>query len=262
MKICASLIIRNEADRYLEACLAHLLEFVDEVVIFDNGSEDGWEETLRPSWGDAGSRVIVWRDSDADIQAGSLFVNHAARRQRLLDLTLTREPTWILAVDADEFVADGAALRAACEQQQHVGALALCLQEVWNAHDDHLDLRQDGGWREHDVAMLWRPDQIRKPLTIVDRGPATGRTPETLNHRLTAHGHTCTALLHFGWANQAERADRHRRYVIADGGRFHNSRHLDSIMWPDAKVGMTPTDWPPTLEPYRAQILDHASGVA
>lgn len=259
MKVCASLILRNELHRYLEPCIAHLLEFVDEVCVFDNGSDDGWEETLRPSWGDAGSRVIVWRDGEADTQAGSLFVNHAARRQRLLELTVARDPAWVLAVDADEFVADGAALRSACETQD-VGALALCLQEVWNAHDDRIEIRQDGGWREHDVAMLWRPERILQPHLIVDRGPATGRTPETLNHPATAHGHTCTALLHFGWANVAERADRYERYVIADGGRFHASQHLNSIMFPDDRLTLSLSSWPAGLEPWRAQILDHASG--
>jgi hypothetical protein len=259
VKIAASLILRNEAHRYLEPCIAHLLEFVDEVCVFDNGSTDGWEQTLRPGWGAEGSRVIVWYDGAADSQMGSLFVNHAARRQRLLDLTLTRKPTWIVAIDADEFIADGAQLRHACETEQ-TDTLAVCLQEVWNAHDERLDIRQDGGWQERDVALVWRPERIRPPLQIVDRGPATGRTPEALN-AARSHGHTCTALLHFGWANRAERADRHERYVVADGGRFHASAHLDSIMWPDERVAVQGQQWPSSLEPVRAQILDYATGV-
>jgi glycosyltransferase involved in cell wall biosynthesis len=252
VKVCASLILRNELHRYLEPCLLHLLEFVDEVCVLDNGSTDGWAETLAPALGADKSRVILQLDTEADREHGSMFVNHAARRQQLLDFTLTRSPDWILAVDADEFVADGAQLRRACETQS-VDTLALCLQEVWNAYGDRLEIRQDGGWVEHDVVMLWQPSRIRQPLTIVDRGPATGRTPETLTH--ASRGHTCTALLHFGWANRAERADRHHRYVIADGGRFHNSRHLDSIMWPDEQVGVNQVGWPAALEPYRSRIL-------
>lgn len=258
MILAASLIIRNELDRYLAPCVAHLLEFVDEIVILDNGSTDGWEETLRPSWGADGVRLVVARDEDADREGGSFFVNHARSRQRLLDFTVTRGATHILAIDADEFVDDGAALRKACEDNRY-GAFHLCLQEVWAAHDDRLEVRQDGGWVEHDVAMVWRPGLVRLPHRIVDRGPATGRTPDTL--RRTPTGHSCACLLHFGWSNRAERADRYERYVVADGGRFHASKHLESITWPDEQITLTSREWPAALEPVRGQILDRCSGV-
>jgi glycosyltransferase involved in cell wall biosynthesis len=255
VKLCASLILRNELHRYLGPCIEHLLGFCDEVCILDNGSTDGWEETLRPGWGDDRARVIVTSDADADRQGRSLFVNHAHARQRLLDFTVARDPTHILAVDADEFIDDGAALRAACQTSRH-DTLLVCLQEIWNVHSDRLEVRQDGGWDEHDVALVWRPNRIRNPHQIVDRGPATGRTPETL--RRASRGHSCVSLLHFGWSNKAERADRYERYVIADGGRFHAGAHLRSIMFPDRKVRLTETVWPAALEPWQAEIVERA----
>lgn len=256
MKLAASLILRNELGRYLESCIAHLLEFADEIIILDNGSTDGWEEALRPTWGKDGHRVIVNHDPNADREEGSLFVSHARSRQLLLDLTVARQPTWIAALDSDEFVADGAQLRHACETEQ-TDTLALCLEEVWNADPDRLELRQDGGWVEHDVAMVWRPDRIQTPHQIIDRGPATGRTPENLVHAY--HGHSCTALLHFGWVNKAERADRHHRYAVADGGHFHASQHLASILWPDIQISLLPVGWPAGLDPYRDRILERAA---
>lgn len=261
MKLTASVILRNELHRYLEPCIAHLLEFVDEIVIRDNGSTDGWEETLRPSWGAAGARVIVTHDEDANREGGSLFVNHARSRQRLLDLTVSRGATHILACDADEFIDDGATLRKVCESSSgaRYGALNVCLEEVWVAHEDRLAIRQDGGWNEHDVALLWRPDLVRRPHRIVDRGPATGRTPDTVAR--APRGHACVSLLHFGWANRAEREDRYERYVVADGGRFHAGSHLASIMWPDERVLLRDRDWPAALEPVRAQILDYSTGI-
>lgn len=268
VKLVASLIIKNEMSRYLEPCIRHLLGFCDEVVIWDNGStemydEDGrptrdpsgqpWEIRLMGAFGEDGRRVLSTHDPDA---AGGSFVDHARQRQRLLDLTLEREPTHILAIDADEFVTDGARVRAACEDGRY-GAWGLCMMEVWNASPDGLEVRQDGGWVEHDVAMLWSPIRVPGPFEIVDRGPATGRTPSAVRH--TAEGHTCSGVLHFGWTSRAERQARHDRYVVADGGRFHAKAHLDSILLPDDRIRLAGCEWPAALAPYRDRILAHAN---
>lgn len=254
MKLIASLIVRDELGRYLEPCIAHLLGFCDEVRILDNGSTDLWEIELQGAFGEDGRRVRVLHDRAA-ADHGAAFFNHAAARQRLLEFTLEGSPTHILAIDADEFVADGKMLRRACEQSR-IGAFGLCMQEVWNADMDGLQLRQDGGWVEHDVFMLWAPAQVTGKLQIIDKGPATGRTPDMVSR--ASRGYACTEVMHFGWTNRAERQERYQRYVIADGGRFHAKSHLDSILLPDEEIILLRREWPEELLPHREAILSHA----
>jgi len=70
---------------------------------------------------------------------------------------------------------------------------------------------------------------------------------------------TATHILHLGWANQAARAARHQRYVEADGGRFHRSSHLDSILWPDNMVTLRGRPWPAFDKEIREAITTAAS---
>lgn len=246
MRLVGSVIARNEIGRYWQSFVDHLLEFVDEVRVWDDGSTDGGPQTSDP-------RVVIHREP---VRESDAFHDHAASRNRLIGFTLEGDPTWILNIDCDEFIADGQALRAACADRRQ-GALKVCLQEVWNVKADRLEIREDGGWKEHDVALLWRPDHV-KQLLITDRGHATGRVPDAVA-RVPA-GHTCTALLHLGWARHSERDERFARYAVGDAGKFHAKAHIDSIMWPDGRVRLEPIEWPDGWSAeLHAQLLEKAS---
>lgn len=251
MKLVASAIVRNEVGRYLAPWVDHLLEFVDEVRLIDDAStDDTYDYLLGRLAGDPRGFAI----SDAE----TAFYRHEGQaRQRLLDWTLTGNPTHVLAIDADEFVTDGAAVRRACEAGTMPGAWHLCMQEVWGATEEGLRIRQDGGWEEHDVPILWAPAALAgRKLEMKDVALACGRTPTALNG--VPREHTCSAILHFGWAQPAERAARHQRYVEHDGGRFHHKPHLDSIIWPDERCKLSPLGWPPALARWKDEILEHA----
>lgn len=244
MNLIGSLIVRNEKARYVDLVTDHLLEFCDMLCVLDDGSSDGWTDRRR--------RVKILREPERDSAA---FFKHSSARQRLLDFTIKHEPTLILAVDADEVITDGQALRKAAEDERF-GAYNVCLQEVWRVREDELDIRQDGGWQERDCSLLWRPDRV-KNLTIADRGHATGRTPDDVG-RLPAT-HTCSALLHLGWSNVAERAGRFERYAVGDAGKYHAKQHIDSIMWPDSRVVTIPVTWPKALDPWKGELVKRAN---
>ena len=252
MKLAASVIVRNERARYLEVVLAHLLEFCDLVCVLDDESSDGWEEAFRPGWGRHGSRVLIKQGTTrAD---GVAFNQHAAARNQLLQFTLAQEPDAILAIDADELVSDGAALRTAAESR--VISAALLMEEVWEVCDDLLCIREDGGWSAHPVTMLWKPHPGRA-YGIRDLGHATGRTPLGVGG-----GHVVAECLHLGWSNRAERAERYERYAVGDAGKYHAASHIASIMWPDEEVTCRARPWPAALEPWRQDLLARANGVA
>lgn len=242
MKLTASLILRDELSRYLAPCIESLLTVCDEIRVLDDGSTDGWEETLRPTWGDDGARVKVHRHVVDARQGEPAFHLHAAARNRLLQFTLADDPGWVAAIDADEFITDGAAVRRACEGAR-ADVVSVEIAEVWEACDELLCVRQDGGWRAHQIGCVWRAQRFAKQaLALADRGHATGRVPDAVHHvRSTPSG---AALLHFGWANLAERQERYDRYAVGDGGRFHAAAHIKSIMWADRRVQLEGRDWP------------------
>lgn len=242
MKLTASLILRNELHRYLEPCVHSLLEFCDEIRVLDDSSTDRWEAVIRSGLSRSDRERLVVHNHHVDTRPGApAFHLHAAARNRLLEFTLAGDPTYVLAVDADEFVTDGAAVRRACEKGGSV--LTLEIAEVWEACDDLLCVREDGGWRSHEIGCVWRADRFRAGTAgLTDKGHATGRVPDAV-HRV-ASTPTGESLLHFGWTNLAERAERFERYAVGDAGKFHAAAHIQSIMWPTERVTLSARKWP------------------
>ena len=239
MILAASVIVRNELQRYLQPCIGALREFCDLVCVVDDGSTDGTYEWLADQYDDQLRPHFI-------PEGAGFFAGHEGRRrQALLDWTLSFKPTHILAIDADEFVADGQAVRAFCERgTKPVGTLVM--QEVWEIEENRLQIRQDGGWRSHPVPILYAVPE--GPLTMMDRALACGREPLEIRRHAGRARATRTEVLHFGWANPETRQERYDRYAVADGGRFHQSRHLDSILWADARVQLAAREWPAGLK--------------
>lgn len=251
MKLIASIIVRNELGRYLELCVAALLEFCDEVRVLDDYSSDGTYE-----WLISGTQVA--RGVSAIANFGEKFYEHEGRaRGRLLDFTLSGNPTHVLSIDADEFVGDGRAIRAAIDMDDEQPVWTLAMSEVWKADARSLWLRRDGGWRVHNAPVLWRvPKRLDTTWRIKDVALACGREPMAVRAQFRHALKTGTEILHFGWANVDERQARYERYVEHDDGQFHNKRHLDSIMYPDRRVALTRHDWPRDLIGRRDAILE------
>lgn len=250
MKLVAMMVVHNEADRYLRLCLESLLTFCDEIRVLNDGSTDKTAQIL-DDYGAVSLHMPV-----------STFYNHEGQaRQALLEWTMLSQPTHVLAIDADEFVADGQALRAAIEHGAVTGVWKLTMTEVWKADEQSLLIRTDGDWSPRPIGIAFHvpPDhftnrQSRRHWRINDKALACGRVP--LLTQMSANrtiSDPVTQIFHFGWACEADREARYERYVTHDGGQFHASKHLQSIMWPDAQVGLAREPWPESLD--RAELL-------
>lgn len=232
MKLVAAMNVHNELDRYLEPVIEHLLSYCDEVRVQDDGSTDGSYE-----WLEARDRVEVQRN---DGPAWS--ENESDLHQSLFEWTLEAQPTHILAIDADEMIPRGAGLRAALEGRlERTFMLRMC--EIWRRDGDSWLMRIDGGWRPHDVAILYQlppdPDmgaswQIASKAMASSRVPQIVRTDQSMGRGVSLG----FDVLHLGWSDPAEREARYKRYMEVDGGSFHAKGHLDSIMLPDEKIGL------------------------
>jgi hypothetical protein len=249
------MVVRDELGRYLEPCVGHLLEFCDEVALLDDGSGDGLTKAAQ-RWPRV--RYLPGGGVGPAVPAG--FVHEGRTRQMLLDWTLEQEPTHVLSIDADEFVEDGPRVRALLEADPNVPVWSLLMEEVWELDGDCLCVREDGGWRPHQAPILYRAptaqQRAQAAWRIADRRLACGREPAAV--RQTRFRATGASVLHFGWANRAEREARHARYAVADGGAFHQSKHLDSILWPDHKVRLEGRPWPASLAAWRGRIAARA----
>lgn len=250
MNLVASLIVHNERDRFLGPCINHLMEFCDEVRVWDDGSDD--------------DSVAVAEKLGASVYHSfqhEFFEHEGRTRQHLLEWTLEADPTHILSIDADEFVADGDLVRAACLAREEVHTLVM--EEVWELDGECLCIREDGGWVPHSIPALYHvPAERDASWAILDVPLACGREPYAVRAASSHARPTGTEILHFGWANESERAARHERYAVADGGRFHASSHLDSILWPPELIYLRPRSWPPGLADYRSAIEKRVNEIA
>lgn len=255
MKLVAATICRNERGRYLGLWAAHLMRFVDELVILLDHPDDVDAEQAalvsRLSREEAG-RVVI-----ADNNGPTFFQSEGQARGMLLRLTQGMRPTHVLSIDCDEFVSDGRLVRAACEADEGPGAWALRMHEIWKADESNLWVRHDGSWKPHGGPWLWRApaDWNADGWSIPDRALACGREPTAVRQMAGQAIQTGADLLHFGWTCEADRAARYARYEEHDGGNFHARQHLQSIMWPDRRVQLQPYPWPTSLSEWQPRIL-------
>lgn len=263
INLVAMMVVRNEMGRYLKESIPALEGFCDLIVVLDDGSTDGTFE-----WLTARDSVVCGRIEDQSDRTTETFVHEARVRQELLDGVagiilrsgkVQERPTFLLAIDADEFVTAPDVLRETLARGVRIGhpygAYNLCMKEVWHPDEDGLWIRQDGGWVEHDITIVFRcPTETQSPgWRFPNVALACGRTPPIIGRMETTH--SCSSILHFGWAKRSERQARYDRYAVADGGAFHASSHLDSIMWPEDRIQLGRLDWPTALEERRAGIL-------
>jgi glycosyltransferase involved in cell wall biosynthesis len=239
------MIVKDEADRYLRPCFDNLLTFCDEIRVLDDGSTDDFREI---GWYDD-ERVVIQRSS-----APTFFENEGLARQALLDWTMLGEPTHIVAVDADELIGDGLALRREMEAKTgNTGVWKLRMEEVWKASVDGLLIRWDGMWSPRPIGIAFEVPEMRRDRQVARHWKirpqnASGRTPIWItqaSNRTTTDD--VTAIFHFGWSCEADREARYARYANA-GGFNHDDKHIKSIMYGDDRVELRRVKWPAALD--------------
>jgi hypothetical protein len=236
VKLIASAIVHNEADRYLEPWLSHLLTFCDEVRLLDDYSTDAtWD--------------VAAEFDDVHIERNDgppFFEDESVARNRLLAWTISGQPTYVLSIDADEFVGDTVALRGSVTVNQ-APVYSLWMREVWKVDGDRVGLRVDGQWGDRRCPILWRaPDRlVGSGWRIPRKKLACGREPQRVRGQRGFD--TGVGVYHFGWTRVAERQARADRYYEHDGGRFHANAHLQSLLDPDEDVTLDWKPWPPSI---------------
>jgi glycosyltransferase involved in cell wall biosynthesis len=222
-RLIAHLVTRNEADRYLPQCLGWLGSIVDDVHVYDDASTDGTAGMCR----EFEAHVTVRAEGVPS------FLEHEGRFRQAGWYAMEQamqpdEETWIVVVDADEFlVARGGDEKLAiaadiCEAQTlNMDAVVVKVAEVWAFARTTPLVRADGWWGKITAPRLvrWRPK-----AAFDDRREGGGSVPDYATARYKSER---LDLLHLGYTCEADRRTRHDRY---SKGRGHNPRHIDSIL--------------------------------
>lgn len=226
-KVTLSMVVRNEADRYLSMMLQHVLPLIDEAVIIDDGSTDGTVQMIHEILGDK-KHVIHQLDH-------SLFSNEHALRRLQWEKTLASNPDWILNLDADEILEPQAREAIQPYLSSPPGTLlGFRLFDFWS--DTHY--RDDAQWTAHhrswpfmfrytpDYEYTWNTNRLH-----------TGRFPMNIGGMLQQS--TQIRIKHLGWARAADREAKYQRYLTIDPEmQYCDKSQMDSIL--DAQPHLVP----------------------
>jgi glycosyltransferase involved in cell wall biosynthesis len=223
-KIVAMMPVRNEASRYLKEVLAHLVRWVDSIVILDDSSEDDSMEVARQF-----EKVIVYKNDNP------LFASdEPAMRLKLWQLAVEEKPDWVVAVDADEIFED----RVINEidmllSQDDFHAISFRVFDFWLNPSSY---RIDGGWNPWRKSLLfmvrYNPELDFKWL---QREVHCGRFPQAYENRIAYYSDI--RIKHYGWLKPEDHYGKYLYYRDKDLKVFGEVRQFtQSIQAPLARI--------------------------
>ncbi|HRD56065.1 MAG TPA: glycosyltransferase [Parachlamydiaceae bacterium] len=218
-KITLSMIVHNEADKYLRRVLEAAKPYISNAVIIDDASSDNTaavcEEVL------AGIPLHLVKNEK------SMFTNEVELRKLQFAETIKTDPEWILVLDADEIFENK--FKDEIQNllsQKDVDVYYFKLYDFWD--EEHY--RDDQYWSAH---HHYRPFLIRyKPdvdYVWKETTQHCGRFP--LNIYNMAYKASELRLKHFGWAKKENRIAKYTRYQQLDpDARYGWKEQYDSIL--------------------------------
>lgn len=236
-RLIASLVLRNEAGRYLRSVLEWHRQYFDDFFVYDDQSADATAEICR----EFTEHVHVRPDDTPS------FLQHEGKfRERawavMIDAMGLRDNDWVFSLDADEYLvntcrADLESLISEADRLT-VNSVDIPIPEIWDRSTSKLMKRIDGWWNTMSLPRLCRIQ--RSNIEFRKKPMGCGSTP-LYSYKLPVKDVNDLALLHFGYSLPEERRARYDRYMgLPDHG--HNNKHIKSIIAN------------PHLEPWEGEI--------
>ncbi|MDI3534929.1 MAG: hypothetical protein PWQ82_1294 [Thermosediminibacterales bacterium] len=225
-KLTAMMLVRNEAERYLNTCLSHLNVYTDEIIILDDASTDNTSEVCLTY-----PKVKLYRNEEP-----MFIANESLARKKLWQLVEKSNPDWILAIDADEVFED--------QIESQIGyimagddydAVEFRIFDFWKSMTHY---RVDGLWnpwnRFSTLLIRYQPGKV---YSWPDLPLHCGRIPmEYRSHRIKRF-QSNIRVKHFGWADEKDHIKKYAFYKQKDPeGRLQAKNHLESVLDKEVKL--------------------------
>lgn len=226
-KITLAMLVRNEADRYLETVLKKASLYIDAAVILDDASEDNTVELCKTFL-----NGIPWTIVS---NPKTRFNNEIVLRKQLWEMTIATEPDWILILDADEIFEDKASeVLKELAKVQGVDHYSFRLYDMWNNNS----YREDTYWRAHTVYRPFMVRYVPEFNWIWRETPQhCGRLPQNIFALPGELSHL--RLKHLGWMKEEDRLHKYDRYKLLDPGAIYGiAEQYESIL--DPKPNLIP----------------------
>lgn len=215
-----SMIVHNEADRFLRRVLSHAATYVDAAVIIDDASTDETVAVCEEVLAGIPHKIVSLPES--------LFHHESELRRKQWELTLAESPNWVLCLDADELFEDTIRSEiSSIVSQTTWEAMAFRLYDFW----DEFHYREDQWWKAHEIhrAFLTRvTPKLQLDWPRIDQH--SGRFPPSVYKQMRI-GMNKTRVKHLGWSTPRERHRKYERYQLLDPKSTHGVRaQYDSIL--------------------------------
>jgi len=218
-RLTLSILVRNEAERYLPEVLKHALQYIDQAVILDDASEDNTVDVCKNILKDIPLTLITNETPG--------FHNEIKLRQQLWNLTISTNPDWILCLDADEMFENLVVKEIPLLiNQPYYDYYAFRLYDFWTS----THYREDKYWQAH---KYYRTFLIRYQPNFnyiwKETAQHCGRFPSNVNELSGAVSRL--RIKHLGWANPEDRLKKYKRYMELDPeGEFGILEQYQSIL--------------------------------
>lgn len=218
-KLTLSMIVKNEANRYLAQVLQAHRTYIDQAVIIDDGSTDETVQLCRELLDGIPLLLIE--------NPASKFANEVELRKQQWDATVSTQPGWILNLDADEVFEDafGQQVRGIIAGSGH-DAVYFRLYDMWS----QTQYREDLYWQAH---RYYRPFLLRYRSDFtyrwLEKAQHCGRFPANISE----FSYLChpLRLKHYGWARAEDRRAKYERYMLLDkDARYGWKEQYESIL--------------------------------
>lgn len=219
--ITLSILIRNEADKFIRKMLTHAMKYVSNVVILDDASTDNTIEVCEEVLKDFPHKI--YKNDE------SMFQNlkESECREKLWNLTIKENPDWILLLDADEIFEDwGIKVLPQIVNDVNFDVYYFKIYHMWE-DDEHY--RVDGLWKPVDYRIYLLRYQPNYEYEWDHMPLHCYRHPHNI---YSMPGCCCyVRLKHYGHFTKEIRRDKYERYKTLDpNSKFVPKSHYDSIL--------------------------------
>jgi GT2 family glycosyltransferase len=224
-KITLSMIVKNEAGRYLKQVLESLKGHIDEAVIIDDASCDDTVNMCRAILKEIPLHII---QNDK-----SMFASEAQLRKKQWEETVKTNPDWILNLDADEILEKNFWKNAQeLINNRDYDLYCFRLFDMWN----NTQYREDEYWNAHNVyrpfLMRYQPDFKYKWNEAAQH---CGRFP--INTSSFPKSALEFRVKHLGWSAPVDRVEKYKRYQLLDSDAIYGIKEqYDSILDTDPNL--------------------------